>query len=71
MLGTIEVGPMSKKNAGVSDVDKPLGRMIVPLLRGTGTRLSASELRLLGPILVAAARSDSRLPSGKRRRPSR
>ena len=37
--------------------DRLLGRLAVALMKGTGTRLSAEDVRALGPLVLAVIRS--------------
>jgi hypothetical protein len=59
---------MTKPTRNRRPVDGVLGRLALALIKGTGTRLSAEEVQVLRPIIVAAIRSIRR--RGNKDRPS-
>ena len=47
--------------------DRLLGRLVLALIKGTGSRLSAEDVRALGPLVLAIIRSAKPRPKRRRR----
>lgn len=60
----------TSKTGGSRERQRALGRLAVAVLRGTGSRLSASEVKALAPIILSLAGAIGRAKLSVRNTPS-
>jgi hypothetical protein len=62
---------MVQKGTHKDPAGRLLGRLLVALMKGTGARLSANDVEILGPLFMEIARGRRARPVGVRRKKAR